>query len=83
MKANPEKVDALECAFLANQVSADLLFATGQGIAPWMASITFGGRDLRRVCIGSLKAHAFPLSAHRSRVCPWFIGTDRPAGSLV
>jgi sugar lactone lactonase YvrE len=59
-EGDPEKVNALECAFLANQVSADLLLATGQGIAPWMASITFGGPDLRRVYIGSLKGTRIP-----------------------
>ena len=34
--------------FSANHVTEDVLFATGQGVAPWMASVTFGGPDLRR-----------------------------------
>ena len=29
--------------FFDNHVTEDVLFATGQGIAPWMASVTFGG----------------------------------------
>jgi len=56
----PAKVDALERAFLANQVTADVLFATGNGVAPWMASVTFGGPDLRTVYIGSLKGNRIP-----------------------
>jgi gluconolactonase len=55
-----EKVDALERQFLAGQVTQDVLFATGRGIAPWMASITFGGADLRTVYIGSLKGNRIP-----------------------
>ena len=54
------KVDALEQAFLRHEVTQDVLFATGQGIAPWMASVTFGGPDLRTVYIGSLKGSRIP-----------------------
>src|SRR5579872_4067396 len=42
-----EDVEALEQAFLRKQVTEDVLFRTGRGIAPWMASVTFGGPDLR------------------------------------
>jgi sugar lactone lactonase YvrE len=59
-EGDPQKVDALERAFLRNQVTEDVLFATGQGIAPWMASVTFGGPDLRTVYIGSLKGRRIP-----------------------
>lgn len=59
-EGDPEKVDALERQFLANRVTEDVLFATGRGIAPWMASVTFGGRDLRTVYIGSLKGKRIP-----------------------
>jgi gluconolactonase len=54
------RVDALEQAFLQNNVTEEVLFATGQGVAPWMASITFGGCDLRTVYIGSLKGKRIP-----------------------
>ena len=54
-EGDPVKVDALEQAFFRNHVTEDVLFATGQGVAPWMASVTFGGPDLRTVYIGSLK----------------------------
>ena len=59
-EGDPAKVDALEQAFFRNQVTEDVLFATGRGVAPWMASVTFGGPDLRTVYIGSLKGSAFP-----------------------
>ena len=54
------KVRALEEAFFKNHVTEDVLFATGQGLAPWMASVTFGGPDLRTVYIGSLKGKRIP-----------------------
>ena len=59
-EGDPAKVGALEQAFLRNEVTADVLFATGQGVAPWMASVTFGGPDLRTVYIGSLKGTRIP-----------------------
>jgi hypothetical protein len=59
-EADPAQVDALEQQFFANHVTADVLFATGRGVAPWMASVTFGGPDLRTVYIGSLKGKRIP-----------------------
>jgi sugar lactone lactonase YvrE len=55
------KVKALEDQFRAGAVTEEVLFATGRGIAPWMASITFGGPDLRTAYIGSLRAHRIPF----------------------
>jgi len=59
-EGDPQKVDALERAFFANQVNEQVLFATGQGIAPWMASVTFGGPDLHTLFIGSLRGSRIP-----------------------
>lgn len=59
-EGDSQKVDALERAFLNNHVTEDVLFATGRGIAPWMASVTFGGPDLRTAYIGSLKGKQIP-----------------------
>lgn len=59
-EGDPEKVAALEKQFFANHVTSEVLFATGTGIAPWMASVTFGGADLRTVYIGSLKGTRIP-----------------------
>jgi gluconolactonase len=59
-EGDPAQVDALEQAFFRNQVTEDVLFPTGRGIAPWMASVTFGGPDLQTVYIGSLKGKRIP-----------------------
>lgn len=45
-EGDPEQVAALESAFFGNQVDEDALFATGRGVAPWMASVTFGAADI-------------------------------------
>jgi gluconolactonase len=58
---DPEKVKALDDAFYESRVTMETLFATGQGIAPWMASVTFGGRDLKTVFIGSLRGSRIPF----------------------
>jgi gluconolactonase len=60
-EGDPARVDALEKAFFAGNVTEDVLFVTGQGIAPWMASVTFGGADLRTAYIGSLKGTRIPF----------------------
>ena len=54
------KVKALADAFFAKRVTPEILFETGRGIAPWMASVTFGGPDLSIVYIGSLKGTKIP-----------------------
>ena len=59
-EGDPAKVEALERQFFRGAVTEDVLFATGRGIAPWMASVTFGGADLRTVYIGSLKGKRIP-----------------------
>jgi gluconolactonase len=59
-EGDPSQVAALEAAFRRNHVTEDVLFPTGRGVAPWMASVTFGGPDLRTVYIGSLKGSRIP-----------------------
>ena len=59
-EGDPQKVAALEKQFFAGQVTEEVLFATGQGIAPWMASVTFGGSDLQTVYLGALKEKRIP-----------------------
>jgi sugar lactone lactonase YvrE len=59
-EGDPKKVEALEQAFLRGEVNHDVLFATGRGVAPWMASVTFGGPDLRTAYIGSLRGSRIP-----------------------
>jgi sugar lactone lactonase YvrE len=59
-EGDPDRVEALERAFFRNEVTEDVLFSTGRGIAPWMASVTFGGPDLQTLYIGSLKGSRIP-----------------------
>jgi sugar lactone lactonase YvrE len=59
-EGDAQKVEDLERAFFAAKVNEQVLFATGQGIAPWMASVTFGGPDLQTIYIGSLKGKRIP-----------------------
>ena len=50
----------LERAFEKDEVTQDLMLACGGNIAKWMASITFGGPDLKTVYIGSLAGTRIP-----------------------
>lgn len=59
-EGDPEKVRQLDEAFYNRCVTNEILFQTGRGIAPWMASVTFGGPDLSTVYIGSLRATNIP-----------------------
>ncbi len=47
-------------AFNEDRVTPELTLACGGQIAPWMASITFGGPDLSTVYIGSLRGTTIP-----------------------
>jgi gluconolactonase len=59
-EGDPLRVEALERQFLAGAVTEEVLFATGRGVAPWMASVTFGGPDLQTAYIGSLRGQRIP-----------------------
>ncbi|MCZ6604992.1 MAG: SMP-30/gluconolactonase/LRE family protein [Alphaproteobacteria bacterium] len=54
------KTAELEAAFRAEKVTADHMLAATGTIAPWMASITFGGPDLKTGYIGSLRGTRIP-----------------------
>ena len=51
------------------------MMACGGTIAPWMASLTFGGPDLKNVYIGSLRGTTIPGSVRPSPACRWSTGT--------
>ena len=51
---------ALMAAFAEDRATTDLMLAAGGRIAPWMASLTFGGPDLDRLYIGSLRGTTLP-----------------------
>lgn len=51
---------AMEQAFIEDRLTPEVMLAAGGTIAPWFASITFGGRDLCTAYIGSLKGTRIP-----------------------
>jgi len=51
---------AMERAFTEDRLTPELMLAAGGTLAPWFASITFGGPDLRTAYIGSLKGTRIP-----------------------
>jgi sugar lactone lactonase YvrE len=59
-EGDESKVRRLDEAFFEKRVTPEILFETGRGIAPWMASVTFGGPDLSTVYLGSLKETSIP-----------------------
>ncbi|MGD1832745.1 MAG: SMP-30/gluconolactonase/LRE family protein [Sphaerochaetaceae bacterium] len=59
-EGDSEKVKKLDEAFFEKRVTNEILFETGRGIAPWMASVTFGGPDLSTIYIGCLRGNTIP-----------------------
>ena len=58
--STPEEIAAIDQAFQAGTITPELLMTFGGSVATWCASITFGGPDLRRVYVGSLRATNIP-----------------------
>lgn len=58
--APPEPSQRLMTAFYAGWATPELMLACSGTIAPWFASITFGGGDLRTVYVGSLRGDRIP-----------------------
>ncbi|UAK25294.1 SMP-30/gluconolactonase/LRE family protein [Sphingomonas nostoxanthinifaciens] len=48
-------------AYAEERITPELMLACGGTVAPWMASVTFGGPDLRDVYIGSLRGTTIPF----------------------
>lgn len=58
--SDSEAEAALMKAFQEDKATPDLMLACGGDIAPWFASVTFGGKDLKTVYIGSLRGDRIP-----------------------
>ncbi|MFT3790944.1 MAG: SMP-30/gluconolactonase/LRE family protein [Rudaea sp.] len=56
----PEQIEIYDRHFAAGTVTPDLMGACAGTLAPMMASLTFGGPDLRTVYLGSLKGTTLP-----------------------
>ncbi len=57
---DPARVAELDRRFHARTLTPDFMLATKGTLAPWMASVTFGGPDLRTVYLGSLMGTTLP-----------------------
>jgi sugar lactone lactonase YvrE len=57
---DPAKVGRFDQHFFAGTVTPELMMECGGTVAPWTASITFGGPDLRTLYIGSLRGTTIP-----------------------
>ncbi|MDO5605443.1 MAG: SMP-30/gluconolactonase/LRE family protein [Paracoccus sp. (in: a-proteobacteria)] len=58
---DPERTAAFEAEFASGAAMRfETLAASGGTIAPWLASVTFGGPDLKTVYLGSLKGSTIP-----------------------
>jgi gluconolactonase len=56
----PEQQAALDHHYHARTLTPELMLASKGTIAPWMASLTFGGPDLQTVYLGSLMGTTIP-----------------------
>lgn len=57
---NPYASQRLMAAYAQGAATPALMLEAGGTIAPWFASVTFGGADLRTVYIGSLRGTRIP-----------------------
>lgn len=58
--SNPETKKKLFEAYHRHAVTPEILAATKGTIAPWMASLSFGGPDLKTIYLGSLRGTTVP-----------------------
>jgi hypothetical protein len=60
--SNPQSKVALFEAYQNQVVTPEILMATQGTLCPWMASLSFGGKDLKTVYLGSLRGTRIPFS---------------------
>jgi gluconolactonase len=58
--SNPAAVRRLDEHYEARTLTPEIMGACAGTLAPWMASLTFGGADLRTVYLGSLRGTTLP-----------------------
>jgi sugar lactone lactonase YvrE len=56
----PDAVANFDRHFWAGTMTPEVMGACQGTVAPWMASVTFGGPDLKTVYLGSLMGHTLP-----------------------
>lgn len=57
---NPRATQALDAHYEARTLTPEIMAAACGTLAPWMASLTFGGPDLQTVYLGSLRGSTLP-----------------------
>ncbi len=57
---NPAATAALDAHWEARTLTPEIMMAAAGTLAPWMASLTFGGPDLETVYLGSLRGSTLP-----------------------
>lgn len=75
---NPQAVAALEAAYQAGKATPELMMATRSSVTPWIASVTFGGPDLRNAYIGTLFGTNIPWFRSPVAGLPMVHWKDRP-----
>lgn len=58
--SSPAATAELDRHYAARTLTPDIMAAAHGTLAPWMASLTFGGPDLRTVYLGSLRGSTIP-----------------------
>lgn len=75
---NPQAVAALEAAYQAGNTTPELMMAARSSVTPWIASVTFGGPDLRNAYIGTLFGTNIPWFRSPVAGLPMVHWKDRP-----
>lgn len=57
---NPEATERLDRHYANRTLTPEIMAAAAGTLAPWMASLTFGGPDLQTVYLGSLRGATLP-----------------------
>lgn len=57
---SPERIAELDHHYEARTLTPEIMASAVGTLAPWMASLTFGGPDLRTVYLGSLRGTTIP-----------------------
>lgn len=57
---NPEQIIVFDKHFHGGTMTPEVMASCKGTLAPWMASVTFGGKDLRTVYLGSLMGNRLP-----------------------
>ncbi|MHA7888804.1 SMP-30/gluconolactonase/LRE family protein [Roseicyclus sp.] len=58
---DPAALAALDAAWAEGRLTPEIMQAAGGTLCRWMASLTFGGPDLRTVYLGSLQGNRIPF----------------------